>query len=134
MFNLDSITRHNIKSLQSYKVWRDDYLDNSKAIFLDNCENNFGSPLGLGYERYPSSSQSKVKDAIAKYKDVNANKLVLGNGSDELIDLLIRCFCEPDQDNILICEPTFGMFKIYAQLNNVEVLNAPLKKESFSFD
>jgi histidinol-phosphate aminotransferase len=134
MFNLDSITRENIKSLQSYKVWRDDYLDNSEAVFLDNCENNFGSPIGLGYERYPSSSQSKVKQAIATYKKVNSNQVAIGNGSDELIDLLIRCFCEPKQDNILICEPTFGMFKVYAQLNNAEVLNAPLKKESFLFD
>jgi histidinol-phosphate aminotransferase len=134
MFNLDSITRDNVKSLQSYKVWRDDYLDNSEAVFLDNCENNFGSPIGLGYERYPSSSQSKVKEAIATYKKVNLNQVAIGNGSDELIDLLIRCFCEPKQDNILICEPTFGMFKVYAQLNNVEVLNSPLKKESFLFD
>ena len=134
MFNLDSITRDNVKSLQSYKVWRDDYLDNKEAIFLDNCENNFGSPIGLGYERYPSSSQNKVKQAIATYKKVNLNQVAIGNGSDELIDLLIRCFCEPKQDNILICEPTFGMFKVYAQLNNVEVLNSPLKKESFLFD
>lgn len=134
MFNLDAITRENIKSLQSYKVWRDDYLDNSEAVFLDNCENNFGSPIGLGYERYPSSSQSKVKQAIATYKKVNLNQVAIGNGSDELIDILIRCFCEPKQDNILICEPTFGMFKVYAQLNNVEVLNSPLKKESFLFD
>lgn len=134
MFNLDSITRENIKSLQSYKVWRDDYLDKSEAVFLDNCENNFGSPLGLGYERYPSSSQSKVKEAIAKYKNLNSNQVVIGNGSDELIDLLIRCFCEPKQDTILICEPTFGMFKVYAQLNNVEVINAPLQKETFLFD
>ena len=134
MFNLDSITRENIKSLQSYKVWRDDYLDNSEAVFLDNCENNFGSPIGLGDERYPSSSQSKVKEAIATYKKINSNQVVIGNGSDELIDLLIRCFCEPKQDNILVCEPTFGMFKVYAQLNNVGVLNASLTKETFLFD
>lgn len=134
MFNLNSIVRENIKSLQSYKVWRDDYLDSNEAIFLDNCENNFGSPLGLGYERYPSSSQSKVKEAIATFKKLKANQVVIGNGSDELIDLLIRCFCEPKQDNILVCEPTFGMFKVYAQLNNVDVLNAPLVKESYLFD
>jgi len=134
MFNLNSILRENIKSLQSYKVWRDDYLDNNEAIFLDNCENNLGSPLGLGYERYPSSSQSKLKEAIATYKNLKSNQVAVGNGSDELIDLLIRCFCEPKQDNILVCEPTFGMFKVYAQLNNVEVLNAPLTKESFLFD
>ena len=134
MFDLNNIQRENIKSLQSYKVWRDNYLDNNDAIFLDNCENNYGSPLGLGYERYPSSSQSKVKKAIAAYKNLNSNQVAIGNGSDELIDLLIRCFCEPKQDNILICEPTFGMFKVYAQLNNVEVLNAPLTKEAFLFD
>lgn len=134
MFNLNSIVRENIKSLQSYKVWRDDYLDNNEAIFLDNCENNFGSPLGLGYERYPPSSQSKLKEAIATYKNLKSNQVAVGNGSDELIDLLIRCFCEPKQDNILVCEPTFGMFKVYAQLNNVEVLNAPLTKETFLFD
>jgi histidinol-phosphate aminotransferase len=134
MFDVNTIVRENIKSLQSYKVWRDDYLDNSEAVFLDNCENNFGSPIGLGYERYPSSSQSKVKEAIATYKNINSNQVAIGNGSDELIDLLIRCFCEPKQDNILVCEPTFGMFKVYAQLNNVEVLNAPLTKETFLFD
>ena len=134
MFNLNNIVRENIKSFQSYTVWRDNYLNNSEAIFLDNCENNFGSPIGLGYERYPSSSQSKLKEAIAKYKNVESNQVVIGNGSDELIDLLIRCFCEPKHDNLIICEPTFGMFKVYAQLNNIEVLNAPLVKESFLFD
>ncbi len=134
MIDLNNIQRENIKSLQSYKVWRDDYLDNDDAIFLDNCENNYGSPLGLDYERYPSSSQSKVKEAIATYKNLNSHQVAIGNGSDELIDLLIRCFCEPKQDNILICEPTFGMFKVYPQLNNVEVLNASLTKETFLFD
>lgn len=134
MFNLENITRQNIKTLQSYHVWRDDYLENKEAVFLDNCENNFGSPLGLGYERYPSSSQIKVKQAVADLKKIKANQLTVGNGSDELIDLLIRCFCEPKQDTILICEPTFGMFKVYAQLNNVAVLNTPLEKDNFLFD
>ena len=134
MFDIDKITRENIKSLQSYKVWRDDYLDNTEAIFLDNCENNFGSPLGLGYERYPSSSQLKVKEAIAKYKHVEITQVTIGNGSDELIDLLMRCFCEPKKDNIVICEPTFGMFKVYAQLNNIDVLNASLTKNTFQFN
>ena len=134
MFDVNNLVRENIKSLQSYHVWRDDYLENNDAVFLDNCENNYGSPLGKGYERYPSSSQFKLKQAIANYKKLNVNNVAIGNGSDELIDLLIRCFCEPSRDNILICEPTFGMFKIYAKLNNVEVLNAPLTKENFLFD
>lgn len=134
MFVLENIIRENIKALQSYKVWRDDYLNNPEAIFLDNCENNYGSPIGKGFERYPPSSQSEVKEAIATYKNLESNQVVIGNGSDEMIDLLIRCFCEPKQDSILICEPTFGMFKVYAQINNVEVLNAPLEKESFLFN
>ena len=134
MFDVNTIVRKNIQSLQSYKVWRDDYLDNSAAIFLDNCENNFGSPIGLGYERYPSSSQSKVKEAIAGYKNIQSNQVAIGNGSDELIDLLVRCFCEPKQDNMVICEPTFGLYKVYAQLNDVAVLNAPLKNDNFLFD
>lgn len=133
-FDINTITRDNIKSLTSYKVWRDDYLSQDDVIFLDNCENNYGSPLGKGYERYPSSSQQDVKEAIAKLKSVTPNQVVIGNGSDELIDLSIRCFCEPKRDNILICEPTFGMFSIYAKTNNIDVLNAPLKKEDFSFD
>ena len=134
MFDINSLIRENVKSLQSYKVWRDDYLENADAVFLDNCENNLGSPIGLGYERYPSSSQIKVKEAIANYKNVNVNQVTIGNGSDELIDLLIRCFCEPNKDNLLVCEPTFGMFKIYAQLNNITVLNAPLTKNTFQFN
>ena len=89
MFDITKITRENIKSLQSYKVWRDNYLDNDEAIFLDNCENNLGSPIGLGYERYPSSSQLKIKEAIANYKQVEATQVAIGNGSDELIDLLM---------------------------------------------
>jgi histidinol-phosphate aminotransferase len=60
--------------------------------------------------------------------------VALGNGSDELIDLLIRCFCEPKQDNIIFCEPTFGMFRVYAQLNDINILNAPLTKNTFQFD
>lgn len=134
MFDINKLTRENVKALQAYKVWRDDYLDDPSAIFLDNCENNFGSPLGKGYERYPSSSQSKLKTTIADYKNITGDKLITGNGSDELIDLLIRCFCNPGKDNILICEPTFGMFRVYAQLNDVTVLNAPLTKTTFLVD
>jgi histidinol-phosphate aminotransferase len=133
-FDINAITRQNILSLLPYHVWRDDYLEVSDAAFLDNCENNYGSPLGKGYERYPSSSQKEIKEAIAKLKNVNPGQVALGNGSDELIDLSIRSFCEPGQDNILVCEPTFSMFRVYAGINNIEVLSAPLKKEDFSYD
>ncbi len=134
MFDVETITRKNINAIEPYQVWRDAYLENPEAVFLDNCENNFGSVLGKGYERYPSSSQASLRAAIAKHKHVNVANLALGNGSDELIDLLIRCFCEPRRDSILVCEPTFGMYRIYAQLNDIAVLNAPLSADSFLVD
>jgi histidinol-phosphate aminotransferase len=134
MFDIETITRKNINSIEPYGVWRDTYLEDPEAVFLDNCENNYGSPLGKGYERYPSSSQSPLRAAIAAYKRVDVANLALGNGSDELIDLLIRCFCEPRRDSILVCEPTFGMYRIYAQLNDIAVLNAPLLNTSFLVD
>ena len=134
MFNINSIVRKNVADIKGYQVSRDKYLSDDKVIFLDNCENNNGSVLGKGLERYPSSSQNELKLAIAKLKKVKKENLIIGNGSDEIIDLLIRCFCEPTKDSILVCEPTFGMYKIYAQLNNVEVINVPLKKETFEYD
>lgn len=134
MFDIHTIIRPTIKSLKAYHVWRDDYLDQPGAIFLDNCENNFGSPLGKGFERYPASSQQKVKQAIAELKQLTSDQVVLGNGSDELIDILIRATCEPQHDKILICEPTFGMFSVYAQLNAVDVVNIPLQLPDFSWD
>lgn len=133
-FDINNITRENIKALSPYQVWRDDYLHVEGTIFLDNGENNYGSPLGKGYERYPSSSQKEVKEAIARLKNVEARQVALGNGSDEMIATLIMCFCEPGRDNILVCEPTFGMFSLYARINNIGVLNAPLTAEDFSFD
>lgn len=133
-FDIDKITRDNIKALSSYKVWRDEYLTQDDIVFLDNCENNYGSPIGKGYERYPSSSQTEIKKAIAQLKGTKDSQVVVGNGSDELIDLSIRCFCEPQQDSILICEPTFGMFSIYAKTNDINVLNAPLNQSDFSFN
>jgi histidinol-phosphate aminotransferase len=134
MFNVNSIVRKNVADIKSYQVTRDKYLEDEKFIFLDNCENNYGSVIGNGLERYPSSSQEEVKKAIAKYRKLKKENVFLGNGSDEIIDLLIRCFCEPTKDEILICEPTFGMYKIYAQLNNVKVNTVPLNKVDFTFD
>ena len=134
MFNVNSIVRKNVADMKSYQVTRDGYLKDDKFIFLDNCENNYGSVLGNGLERYPSSSQDELKKAIAKYKKLKKENVFLGNGSDEIIDLLIRCFCEPKQDELLICEPTFGMYRLYALLSNVKVNSVPLNKVDFSFD
>lgn len=131
---LRTLLRSNIRELKGYSVWRDTYLDDEEVIFLDNGENNYGSPLGKGMERYPSSSQLKLKQALAEFKQLGADQIVLGNGSDELIDLLMRCVCEPFTDQVLVCEPTFGMFRQYAQINGLEVLNVPLMLPHFNWD
>lgn len=134
MFDINTLIRPAIKGIKSYHVWRDVFLDKENILFLDNCENNYGSPLGKGQERYPSSSQATLKTKLAAFKMLHPKQLVFGNGSDELIDLLMRAFCEPSKDSILISEPTFGMFKIYAQLNNIAVINVPLLQQTFLYD
>ncbi len=131
---IEKLVRPNIAEFSAYAVKRDDYLNDEQFIFLDNCENNLGSPIGLGYERYPTSNHLVIRKQIASLEKLNPDNIVLGNGSDELIDLILRCFCEPRKDEILINEPTFGMFKVYAKLNNVKVNSIALTKETFEYD
>lgn len=133
-FDLDNLVRKNIQKLKPYTITRDEYLDKPDIIFLDNCENNYGAPIEGNYERYPSSTQQELKNAIASYQNTASNQIALGNGSDELIDLLIRCFCEPSEDSILTISPTFGMYKVYAAINNVNVVEVPLTNNTFQFD
>ena len=125
MFNLDALTRNNIKTLAPYSSARDEFSGEAK-VFLDANENSLGSPLMKWYNRYPDPHQVKLKQAIAKVKSVQTNQIFLGNGSDECIDLLYRCFCEPGKDNVIICPPTYGMYEVSANINNVEVRKAPL--------
>lgn len=91
-------------------------------VFLDANEN----PFDTGYNRYPDPGQAAVKRALAAYKDVRAEQIFLGNGSDEAIDLLLRIFCEPGQDSILILPPTYGMYRVSADINDVAVREVPL--------
>lgn len=133
-FDLDSLVRKNIQKLKPYTITRDEYLDKPEIIFLDNCENNYGAPIEGNYERYPSSTQQQLKNSIANYQNISSNQIALGNGSDELIDLLIRCFCEPNVDSILTVSPTFGMYSIYAVINDINVIEVPLTTNSFQFD
>jgi histidinol-phosphate aminotransferase len=95
-------------------------------VFLDANENSFGSPLTKWYNRYPDPLQWELKKKISTIKTVPAENILLGNGSDECIDLLIRAFCEPLQDNIIICPPTYGMYEVYAHINNVPVKEVAL--------
>ncbi len=119
-FNLDNLVRENIKKLVPYSSARDEFKGEAK-VFLDANENSLGSPLTKWYNRYPDPLQIKVKEKLSSIKGVPVKNTFLGNGSDECIDILIRAFCEPGIDNILICPPTYGMYQVSADINNVAV-------------
>jgi histidinol-phosphate aminotransferase len=124
-FDLNTLIRENIKNLKPYSSARSEYSGTAK-IFLDANENSFGSPLTRWYNRYPDPLQWEVKKKLAAIKKVDAENMLLGNGSDECIDLLIRAFCNPQHDNIIICPPTYGMYEVYAHINDVPVKEVPL--------
>ncbi|HMH33961.1 MAG TPA: histidinol-phosphate transaminase [Puia sp.] len=125
MFPLDQLLRENIKKLIPYSSARDEFKGEAK-IFLDANENSLGSPLTKRYNRYPDPLQWKVKQALAKVKGLPAEQIFLGNGSDECIDILYRAFCNPGQDNVIINPPTYGMYEVSANINDVEIRRAPL--------
>ena len=124
-FNLENLVRENIKRLVPYSSARKEFTGAAR-IFLDANENSFGSPLPVNYNRYPDPLQWKLKEKIAEINSVNPTEIFIGNGSDEAIDLLFRIFCEPRKDNILICPPTYGMYEVSAEINDVEIKRANL--------
>ncbi len=126
-FDLDKLVRENIRQLSRYSSARDDFKGEAK-IFLDANENSLGSPLIKWYNRYPDPHQTELKKAIAKIKGIATEHIFLGNGSDECIDLLYRCFCDPGKDNVIICPPTYGMYKVSGDINDVEVREAALQE------
>ncbi|QEC70332.1 histidinol-phosphate transaminase [Panacibacter ginsenosidivorans] len=132
MFDLNNLVRENIKKLVPYSSARDEFSGDAK-VFLDANENSLGSPLPKWYNRYPDPHQQKVKEAISKIKGVPAEHIFLGNGSDECIDLLFRSFCNPGKDNVVICPPTYGMYEVSANINDVEVRKA-LLTDDFQLD
>lgn len=132
MLNLDKLTRNNIKNLVAYSSARDEFSGEAK-VFLDANENSLGSPLTKWYNRYPDPHQNAVKATLSAVKGIAAEHIFLGNGSDECIDLLFRCFCNPGKDNVVICPPTYGMYEVSANINDVEIRKAPLL-ENFQLD
>lgn len=132
MFNLDKLTRANIKKLTPYSSARDEFSGEAK-VFLDANENSLGSPLIKWYNRYPDPHQQLLKQKLAAIKGIGTAHIFLGNGSDECIDLLFRCFCEPGKDNVIICPPTYGMYEVSANINDVEIRKAPLQ-DNFQLD
>ncbi|HEY4335441.1 MAG TPA: histidinol-phosphate transaminase, partial [Puia sp.] len=125
MFKLDDLLRDNIRQLVPYSSARDEFKGEAE-IFLDANENSLGSPLKRWYNRYPDPLQWELKEAISKVKGVPPEHIFLGNGSDECIDILYRAFCNPGKDNVIINPPTYGMYAVSAQINDVGIRRANL--------
>lgn len=117
-FNINSLVRDNIKTLKPYSSARDEYKDVAvkNMVFLDANEN----PYENGVNRYPDPQQNLVKEILSELKSVPKQNILLGNGSDEVLDLIFRAFCEPSKDNIITLPPTYGMYSVLANINNVE--------------
>lgn len=126
MFDINKITRKNILSMKPYSSARDEFKENTKQmIFLDANEN----PYENGVNRYPDTQQKQVKTMLAELKGVNSNQILIGNGSDEVLDLIYRAFCEPNKDNIITLPPTYGMYDVLANLNAIEIREVFLTEE-----
>lgn len=126
--NLQQLVRKNVWNMKAYSSARDEFKGEA-SVFLDANEN----PLNSRYNRYPDPLQWKLKEKIAKVKDIEPEKIFLGNGSDEPIDLVIRIFCEPRIDNIVAIDPTYGMYQVCADVNDVEYRKV-LLNENFDLD
>jgi histidinol-phosphate aminotransferase len=125
MFTINNILRENIKNLVPYSSARDEY-QGEASVYLDANENAYGSPLAQQFNRYPDPLQSEVKKRLSEIKGVPPRNIFLGNGSDEAIDILFRSFCNPGVDNVILVPPTYGMYKVSANINDVEARNVPL--------
>ncbi|WDF68218.1 histidinol-phosphate transaminase [Sphingobacterium oryzagri] len=127
-FSLDALLRENIKKLVPYSSARDEFKGEA-SVLLDANENAFGSPYSKNYHRYPDPLQHQLKEKLYQIKGVPTENIFLGNGSDEAIDLLFRAFCEPAKDNVIVVPPTYGMYEVSANINNVA-----LKKVNLTAD
>ena len=124
--DLNKLVRKNIQQMKPYSSARDEYKDlQTDMVFLDANENPFDSSLN----RYPDPQQTALKAIISKQKEVASDQILLGNGSDEVLDLIFRAFCEPNQDSILTLPPTYGMYEVLANLNAIENIQVPLTSD-----
>lgn len=124
-FDIQAITRPNIRNLVPYSSARDEFKGEA-GIFLDANENSLGSPLIKWYNRYPDPMQQALKEKLSSIKGVPPQQIFIGNGSDEAIDLLYRAFCEPGIDNVIVCPPTYGMYEVSANINNIALRKVAL--------
>lgn len=124
--NLKRLLRKNIISLSAYSSARDEFKETTNEfVFIDANEN----PFNNGYNRYPDPQQIKVKQKLAEIKHIDVNQILLGNGSDEVLDLIFRVFCEPNMDNIITLPPTYGMYSVLANLNAIEIKEVYLSND-----
>ena len=128
MFSINNIIRGNIKNLVPYSSARDEFKGDA-SVYLDANENAFGSPLEQQYNRYPDPLQYKVKKRLSDIKGVPPRNIFLGNGSDEAIDILFRSFCNPGIDNVILVPPTYGMYEVSANINDIEARKVMLTEE-----
>jgi len=120
---IKDLIRENIKSLEAYSSARDEFKAmSSGVVFIDANEN----PFDTGLNRYPDPQQNLVKEALSKLKGISEEQILLGNGSDEVLDLIFRVFCEPRVDNVIVLPPTYGMYEVLANTNAIELLKIPL--------
>jgi histidinol-phosphate aminotransferase len=119
-FDIMNLVRDNIKQMTPYASARHEF-SGPATVYLDANENAFGSPLPESFHRYPDPLQLNLKEKLSTIKGVPPQNIFLGNGSDEAIDLLFRIFCEPGRDNVLLFPPTYGMYEVCAEMNNVNV-------------
>jgi len=134
-FNLQKLIRGNIRNLTPYSSARHEFTGKA-SVFLDANENAFGSPgsspsgeAGVRYNRYPDPLQWQLKFQLAKIKGVPAENIFVGNGSDEVIDLAYRIFCNPATDNVIICPPTYGMYEVSANINDIKIKKVNLTED-----
>ena len=128
MFDLKNLIRDNIKTLKPYSSARHEFTGKA-SVFLDANENPYGSPLPDKFNRYPDPLQWQLKFQIARIKGVPAENIFVGNGSDEVIDLAYRIFCTPGKDNVIVCPPTYGMYEVSGNINDVEIRKVNLTSD-----
>ena len=120
VFELDNLVRENIRRLVPYSSARGEFSD-AAEVWLDANENSFGSPIERDFNRYPDPLQIAIKENLAEFAGVTTDEIFVGNGSDEAIDLIFRVFCRPSLDNVIICPPTYGMYEVSANINDVPI-------------
>jgi len=125
-FDLNKIIRPTIKALKPYSSARDEFQGvTDNMVFLDANEN----PFENGVNRYPDPNQGKLKTILSEIKGISSNQILLGNGSDEVLDLIFRAFCEPNKDNVVILPPTYGMYEVLANLNAISIKRVNLDSD-----